>query len=39
MQLFFDNFVPKKPENKCEGISTNTTIPIKVLPFPEPSDS
>jgi hypothetical protein len=32
--MFFGNLVPKKPENKGEGISPNTTIPIPVMPFP-----
>ena len=32
--MFFGNLVPKKPENKGEGISPNTTIPVPVMPFP-----
>jgi hypothetical protein len=27
---FFCNFAPKKPENTSEGISPNTTIPIRL---------
>ena len=34
MPLFFDNFVPKKPENKCEGISPNYTNPHKGFALP-----
>ena len=34
MQLFFDNFVPKKPENKREGISPNYNNPQKGYALP-----
>jgi hypothetical protein len=33
-KLFFDNFVPEKPENKGEGISPITTIPKKGFALP-----
>jgi len=34
MQLFFDNFVPRKPENKGEGISPNYNNPHKGFALP-----